>query len=645
MGKNRSLGFYKKPQSIRKQRLEKIIGIFNNLMEGGEKMREQSFPTASIEDWVEKSEQSMKGKKIETLEKNTYEQIKLKPLYTKNDQTDLSPFPGQSDFRRGIQPLGYLAHPWKVAQKLSIEGDLREELDSAFLKGQTAIAFEVSDAVLTHLKDLEEKHLAYPFSINAKHHHPIFIDELQRLPFSQKSHGYIGFDPIATLTEVGKDKIEESYQQLVETVNDGISNLPHLRTILVDTVPYHNGGAQAVQELAFAIATGVEHIEELTERGLSLHAILSKLVFQFSIGSNFFMELAKLRAARMLWDKVTEAYGVAEENRGMVISAFTSSFTKTVFDPYVNLLRAGNEAFAAVLGGIQYLHVSPFNEPEGKTTAFSERIARNMQLILRDEAHLAKTIDPAGGSWYVEYLTQELVIKAWELFLEIDEKGGMVEGLKQGWIQTEIAKVREKRNESIATRKQTIVGTNKYADLQGESLKITVKNVAQHKGDVPLIPQGRLSESYEELRFQAQQLKKQGLDPTIGLITLGELKSHKVRTDFIKGFLAPGGIAGKNSDEIQSLDEALNFVKQTGLKHYCLCGANEQYAAIGADFAVNMKQTFPHIRLFVAGIPEERENWEKAGIDGFIHVKSNCYQSLAAILADLEVGIDDEAEF
>ncbi len=610
-------------------------------MEGGEEMREQSFPKVSIKNWVEKSEQSMKGKKIESLEKDTYEQIRLKPLYMQNDQEEVSQFPAQSDFRRGAYSLGYLSNQWKVAQKLTIDKNLNEQLYKAISKGQTALSFEINESVLAKVEELEEELLRYPFSINAKEYHHEFLKKIQSLPHSGKCYGYIGIDPVALLAEKGIDRIEEGYQQMFEAINNSLTSLPRIRTILVDTVPYHNGGAHAVQELAIAISTGVQHIEKLAEFGLSIKTLVSKIVFQFSIGANFFMELAKLRAARVLWDMVTKAYGVDEEERGMIISATTSRFTKTLYDPYVNMLRAGSEAFAAVLGGIQYLHVSPFNEPEGKETAFSDRIARNTQLILRDESHLAKTIDPAGGSWYVESLTTELVEKAWELFLAIDEKGGIVEVLKQGWIQTEIAKVRKRREEAIATRQQAIVGTNKYVDLQGESLKNVQVSGVQHRAEFPPIPQGRLSESYEELRFSAQKLKKQGVDLAVGLLTLGELKSHKLRTDFANGFLAPAGIEGKMSTEIHAITHALEFVRETGYKHYCLCGSNEQYASFGIELAQNIKTAFPHVHLYVVGLPEERESWEKVGIAGFIHLKSNCYQTLATILANLEVGIDD----
>lgn len=605
---------------------------------GMKEMREQSFPSASIEDWKAKSEESLKGRKIETLAKDTYEGIKMKPLYTRLDETVTSHFPAESDFRRGMNALGYVSQEWKVAQRIQAD-ELKVSLRKAIEKGQTAISFELDDAVISQVEEIEEFHGHYPYSLNGKKFHGPLLDTISRFDSAVEGFGYIAQDPIAILAEMGAAKVysNEVYNELYETVAKAEHTLPNIRTILVDTTPYHNGGANAIQELAIAISTGVMHIEELSSRGLALDKILSKLVFQFSIGANFFMEVGKLRAARVLWSKVVEAYGTV--NQGMVISATTSSYTKTIFDPYVNMLRAGNEAFAAVLGGVQYLHVSPFNEPEGAATELSERIARNTQLILSEEAHLTKTIDPAGGSWYIEHLTNELADKAWQLFLEIDEKGGILEGLKQGWIQSEIANVREKRETDVATRKQTIVGTNKYVDLKGDALDIQKQQSEKAAGVIEPIPQGRLAQPFESLRQKANLLKGRGISPVVGLITLGELKSHKVRMDFIQGFLSPGGIESRVSGAIIEAAEAVEFIKETRFRHYVICGSNEQYEVIGLEVAEQIKKSYPNIQLYLAGVPEEKARW--TGIKDFIHVKSNCYETLSSLLDDVEVGADE----
>lgn len=615
-------------------------------------MLSTTFPILPTQEWEKKAEESLKGKPVSILSNDTYEKIKLKPLYSKEDQQseNLSQYPGEIDYRRGLNALGYIGNDWKVSQTISVKSgeELKKSLQSALEKGQAAISFEVKQSLVSEIAVLKEFHAKYPYSLNAKKLQSNLLDQLSVFPMANEGSGYIGNDPIALLVENGSenDAIDEGYNELSRCVEKASQTLPGIKTILVDTIPYHNGGANAVQELAAAISTGVTHIEELQKRGLQLETILSKLVFQFAIGANFFMEVAKLRAARVLWSKITAAYGADVTNQGMVISAVTSTFTKTVYDPYVNMLRAGNEAFAAVLGGVQYLHVSPFNEPEGQASELSNRIARNTQLILKEEAHLTKTVDPAGGSWYVEKLTDELTEKAWNLFLEIEEKGGFLQTLKQGWIQEQIEEIRVQREEAVNTRKQTIVGTNKYANPSDEPLKVTLEQTEQKNEKtwvIKPIRSTRLSESYEALRTQAKSLKESGKTPSVGLLTLGSLKQHKARMDFMTGFLTPGGIESVFSKEIHSIEDASSFISESGLKHFFICGSNDQYQEVGPQFVGQIKEKYPNIHLYLAGLPgkDEQEGWRNHGVEEFIHVRSNCYGILSSLLNAMEVGADE----
>lgn len=472
-------------------------------------MINHSFSEQTIEAWKQKAEESLKGKSIESLTTNTYEGILLKPLYTKEDleKTNISQFPGSGDFRRGSTALGYRQERWEIAQRIHTNNieEFKNRLKTSFQKGQTAIAFTPSLPILKELPQLlADYDHHYSFSVNGARYQKEIIHVLTQTKKSNEITGYVGKDPISLFAqEQGiKEDLDHVYDRLCETIQEASVLCPKLKTLLVDTTTYHNGGAHAVQELAIALATAVHHIEQLRKCGLGLEDILEKMVFHFSIGSHFFMEVAKLRAARGLWSKVTEAYGVCVEAQGkMIISAATSWFTKTAYDPYVNLLRAGNEAFAAVLGGVQYLHVSPYNEPEGEVSAFSERIARNTQLLLKEEARLDSVVDPAGGSWYIESLTNQLIEKAWSLFLDIDERGGIVEVINNGWLQSEINEVKVKRQTDILTHKQTIVGTNKYANVKEQPLQIEFYDKPHDLStDMELLVEERLTEPYEKLR-------------------------------------------------------------------------------------------------------------------------------------------------
>ncbi|WP_436372834.1 methylmalonyl-CoA mutase family protein [Cytobacillus sp. BC1816] len=610
------------------------------------KMIEEKFPQQTNEDWEQSAEKALKGKSLETLSRNTYENIKLKPLYSREDLETgaLSQFPGAEDFRRGSYAAGYLSEEWKVAQKISASSseELSDKLLAAIKTGQTALAFEPEQ-----LKNPEKISLAvgelyerYPFSVDAGRNQHLIMAGLGKVKEREKVSGYVAADPlaIAAADTLNDRSIDELYETLNQTMSDAAINLPSLKTIMVNSAVYHNSGANAVQELALALAAGVNHLQYLLDKGKSLEQILSKMVFKFAVGSNFFMEIAKLRAARVLWGNVAEAFGAEGDSKKMVISAETSFFTKSAYDSYVNMLRAGNEAFAAVLGGIQYLHVSPYNDPERAKSPFSERIARNTQLILREEAHLLKVSDPAGGSWYIEHLTNELCSKSWELFLEIEEQGGMADALQTGWIQDQITQVLEKKKKDVHTRKQSIIGTNIYANLDEKPLQAEMETVQNSKSDLKTIPQVRLSESFEGLRNLSERLKGKGIRPEAGLICLGALKDHKARADFISGFLAPGGVGAVKSGSVNNPEDAEAFIQKTNCRHYFICGSNEQYESMAVPLIKQLKEAFPSAEIYLAGLPEEgkKDEYKNAGIGGYIHVKSDCYGTLLNMLNEME---------
>ncbi|MFD2445986.1 methylmalonyl-CoA mutase family protein [Bacillus sp. CGMCC 1.16607] len=606
-------------------------------------MRNETFSPSSFQDWKEKAEESLKGKKLDSLMKHTYEDIVLKPLYSADDLSEKISLPGDKDYRRGIHALGYLTNPWKIAQNISYENvdELKVNLAEALNKGQSALAFKVKKDLLDSLDFLSELISVAPLAIETKGLQKSFLEQLVAILGQNKCSGYVGEDPISLLVKQGSFPLTIS--SYLDTWAESISltdqSLPKLKTILIDTTPYHNGGASSVQELSVALATAVYYIEELKKRGLSLEKLFVKLIFKFQIGSNFFMELAKLRAARVLWDKIGEAYGISSEHRGMEIIAETSSFTKTLYDPHVNILRSGNEAFAAILGGIQYLQVQAFNDLETITT-LSERLARNTQLILKEESHLKNTVDPAGGSWYIESLTNELVEKSWNSFLEIDDQGGILAVLESNWLQTEIAKVLKKRLNDVHTRKQSVIGTNVYANLQEAGKKsyliepASIPDTGNFHSINPILPL-RLSESFEKLRQRASLLKNQS---PIGLICLGEVKQHKARADFITGFLAAGGLGCVRSHSISNSDEAEAFLLASSSKHFVICSSNEIYHEFGLEIVKKLTSSHSEVSLYLAGLPEKdvQSDWQSAGINQFIHVKTNCFEFLSSIITEIE---------
>lgn len=329
----------------------------------------------------------------------------------------------------------------------------------------------------------------------------------------------------------------------------------------------------------------------------------------------------------------------------MHIAAETSNYTKAVYDPHVNILRAGNEAFAAVLGGVQYLHVTPFDDITG-STQLSERIARNTQNILMEEAYLQKVADPAGGSWYIESLTGELAEKGWGYFQQLEANGGILEVLKSSKLQYDIKAISNKRQHDIFTRKQSVIGTNVYANLDEQvpgSKENSLNNYFSNDHmtiNFEAIKQTRVAEPFESLRKISKDIEnKSGSEPFVSMLCLGELRNYKPRLDFMKGFLAAGGLKAAESGSITTYEAAKQFVINQNTKYLCLCGSNDQYEQYGHEIVTALTKEFPDRVIYLAGLPEKEQQiqWLKEGIKQFVHVKSNCYETLSIILTEMEV--------
>ncbi|QOR68971.1 acyl-CoA mutase large subunit family protein [Cytobacillus suaedae] len=680
-------------------------------------MKNQKFPAADSKVWKEEAEKSLKGKPLEKLLTNTYEGITLKPLYTSEDTKNLdhiNEFPGFTSYKRGIKPLGNAVKSWEVSQELKVSSldEANRIIKHDIERGLTMLNLVIDNVdspintlddvrVLLDGIDLEKLPLfvdagalSFPFvSLVAT-----YSNETQ-VPLKNLS-GTIGMDPIGTLVKDGTLTIslEKLYDLMSSTVKWSNVHTPQLRTVLVNGHPYHNGGANAVQELAYTIATAVEYIQEGLARGLSINDIAKSMTFSYSVGSNMFMEISKLRAARMLWTRIIEVYGGDKVAGQMYIHARTSAYTKTVYDPYVNMLRSTTEAFAAVIGGVNSLHVSTFDEPSKEADYFSRRIARNTQLILKEEAHLNKVVDPAGGSWYVESLTNDLAENAWALFQQVEEQGGILKALQTGFIQESIKTVAGKRVENVKLRKEKIVGTNFYANLSEKELKGTdlegttskvitevelagvalgdyIDRIKESKealltSTMDLVTQGvalqelvrqfestnnnniqvepihshRLAEPFEELRNAASRHKEAtGSFPRIGLLNLGTLPMHKPRTDFITGFFEAGGFEVLKNEGYTSLEAAVKGYQEMDLSTVVVCGTDELYKEFVKPLSNQIKTLSPNAKIYVAGMQdkETEASFLHAGISGFIHMKSNCYEVLKKLQLEMGVAVDE----
>lgn len=462
------------------------------------------FPSATYEQWRKAAEESLKGAPFEKrLVTPTYEGVDLMPIYGPGDKEKPSPVPrpGVFPFLRGTRATGYLEEPWTVAQQ-TVEptpGRANQVLAHDIARGQTGINL-VLDRPTKNLTDADHAtggvgegglslctgEDAWVLLNGLPADLPLFVNTgavslpvLALLAAGREEGGAetpmtgcVGADPLGELAATGSLTVSLSaaYDSMAASVAFAEKFAPGLRTVLVSAVPFHDAGASAVQELAFALATAVEYARALEERGLDADRVFSRVQLAFSVGRHFFMEIAKLRAARILFAQAARAFGASDEAAKANIHGRTSSWTKTAFDPYTNMLRNTTEAFAAAMGGVDSLHVAFFDEAVRHPSEFSRRVARNVQIVLQAEARFTRPVDPAGGSWCVETLTNEVAEKAWALFQKIEKAGGMKKALYAQIPQKACAATAAKRKANLGKRKDVFVGVNMYPNLLERSL-------------------------------------------------------------------------------------------------------------------------------------------------------------------------------
>lgn len=464
----------------------------------------KDFPANTHEQWRTAVEKNLKGKPFEkTLVKKTYEDIDIHPMYFLEDLTGLAhvdDLPGEAPYMRGRTASGHVVNPWNISQEITLAD--RDEFNQAakydLTRGQNSLNIVLDDATLRGLDPAQapaalvgKGGLSLATFADAKAAladidltaHPVRLTcgamgmapaALIMAVIEEQGgaiadlEGSLVVDPLGVLATQGQlaCALATAYDRMAQLTIWAMEHAPKLRTITVDVDGYRNSGGSAVQDIAFALATGVAYIRALVERGLTINDIAGKMSFEFAIGNDFFMEIAKFRAARLTWAQIIDSFGGDGEAQKMYIHARTATWNKTEVDPWVNMLRVSTEAFSGIAGGVDSLHVSPFDEIFRTPNEFSRRIARNVHIVLKEEGHLDKVVDPAGGCWYVEQITAQLAEKAWKLFQDVEATGGMAVALAQGLPQEKVAEIAARRAQNVATRTDKFVGTNIYPNLQ-----------------------------------------------------------------------------------------------------------------------------------------------------------------------------------
>lgn len=407
----------------------------------------------------------------------------------------------------------------------------------------------------------------------------------------------------------------------------------HVRIVTVSAQTFGNAGSTIVEELAFALAAGNDYIARLTDAGIEAEQVARKLRFSFSVTSNYFMEIAKFRAARLLWANIVEGYNPAKECAcKMMIHAQTSRWNQTVYDPYVNQLRGTTEAMSAAIGGVHSLEVTPFDAAFEQPTEFSKRIARNIELLLKHEAHFDQVVDPAGGSYYLENLTQSIAAEAWKLFLEIEQKGGYTEAYKAGFIKERIAASAAAKDKNIATRRQILLGANQYPNFTETAGKeIAAEAVERKSAEGNTLPAYRGAMAFEQMRLHVD---RSGKEPKAFMLTCGSLAMARARAQFSCNFFGCAGIRVIDNTFFKSIEEGVKAALEAKAEIVVVCASDDDYA----EAAPKVKELLAgRAILVVAGAPACAPELEAQGITNFINVKSNVLETLKSYLKEMGI--------
>ena len=583
------------------------------------------FPPVSTEKWEEVINKDLKGADYEKkLVWKTIEGFKVKPYYRAEDLEGLEYLdsnPGQKPFTRGKHADNNV---WEVRQDIHIQ-DLKEAnriaLD-AVERGATALGFcakgiKSLDDMATLFKGIYINAVSINFMCSEDYLSllKLYVEYAKQQGFNPADlQGSCAFDPFRYALKHGRfHRGEEGdFQMAKELVDYGHDNLPHFRVLTVHGSQLHNAGANIVQELGFSLAAANELVARLTDLGVKAHRVACRIELNVGIGSTYFMEMAKIRAARLLWSKVIEQYQPeCDCAYNLFINATTSEWNQSLYDPYVNMLRSTTEAMSACIAGADSISVLPFDNAYKEADDFGYRIARNQQLLLKEESYLDKIADPAAGSYYIENLTDQIARGAWEHFLKVEELGGYCKALRAGLVQDEVEKTAQQRDLDIATRKTTILGTNQYPNLMekmGEKIE---------KG-------GCCAEPFEHLRLATEKAAHR---PKVFLLTYGNLAMRKARAGFATNFFGVAGYEIIDNPGFATPEEGAKAALESGADVVVLCSSDDEYSELTQPVCNLLKGKVKS--LVLAGFPKEMvETYKGYGIDEFIHVKTNALECL-----------------
>ena len=595
------------------------------------------FTAPTTQEWLDKIEVDLKGADFQKrLVWRTNEGFNVQPFYRREDLKDLKTpdaLPGEFPFVRGNKKD---SNAWYVRQNIVVS-DPKEANQKALdilNKGIDSLGFYfpgdlvTAETVETLLDGLYLEIIEVNFCTCKRR--SLDLAKLLVAYFEKKGLdkenvvGSIDWDPMEKIVMKGKDTtpVLALAPQLVEALKD----YPNFRCIAVNSEALNNAGAYIVQELGYALAWGNEYLQQLVDAGVDVDLAAKSIKFNMGVSENYFMEIAKFRAARLLWAQIVKQYEPKCDCAcQMVVNATTSKYNQTLFDSYVNLLRSQTEAMSAALGGIHSMVVTPFDAPYEQATDFSERIARNQQLLIKEESHFDRIVDPSAGSYYIEHLTNALAAEAWKVFLRVEEEGGFLAAIKAGTVQDDINATNAKRHGDAAKRKEFLLGTNQFPNFTEKSEgKRAAGNgccCAAEEAPFKAISSTRLAADFEDLRIHTEEVKV----PTAFMLTIGNLAMRQARAQFSCNFLACAGYKVIDNLGFKTVEEGVDAALEAKADIVVICSSDDEYA----EYAIPAFQYLNGRAMFVvAGAPACMEDLKAAGIENFVHVKCNVLETL-----------------
>ncbi len=600
----------------------------------------EEFPPTPTDEWESRIKEDLQGEDYaRRLIGKTIEGINIKPYYRLEDLNGLKyleTYPDEFPFVRGHNIKN---NKWDINQEIGVDNfeKANEEALHLVSNGVNSITFNLTRAkVITLdkfsvlLRDLDTRLLALNFKAGEKS--PAILDFLfSALKLLDREpgefRGYLDYDPLGEYTASGMfyEGENEDFIEAKSLVDFAESHLPDYSIIAINGIRFINAGASITQELGFSLAVGSEYLSKLSDMGLDIRNIAKHLHFNFGIGSNHFMEIAKFRAARLLWARILEAYGAGGDVPVEThIHAENSTWNKSIYDPYVNLLRKTTEAMSAILGGVNSLTVNPYDNIYRQASEFSKRIARNVQHILKEEVYFDRIVDPAAGSYFIENITDSIAQEAWDVFLLIEDMGGFLKAVKDGYVQSEVKKTAEKRSRDIETGEEVLLGVNKYPNFD-EQVKDDIDLSLIHEQDrSTAIDTGeksgisRAAEEFEKLRLQTENSTKKR--PVVFMLKYGDLVMSRARSVFASNFFACAGYEIINYPVVKTIQEGIKEALKSSADIVVVCSSDNEYLSIAPEIYSGLGEK---TIITIAGKPDSVNELKNIGIEHFIHKKSN----------------------